>query len=159
MSTLAEIEAAAESLPTEQQEELLTFLLARLECTNRPIGESVSGETRMEAKLKSQTVISQPTTVLEAFAGVVNEIDSETAFVTLISRSGEELIGEFSAGELSKLGIHEHRRFICQTVLADGKVEVRFHPIPDLELTHGEEAAIDQEIDELISGGELDADY
>lgn len=97
--------------------------------------------------------------VLERFDGVVDVIEGETAFVTLTSKSGEELIGEYPASELAKLGIHGRRRFICKTVVAKGKVEVRFQAIPDLEVTADEEAAIDQELDELISGGELDGAY
>ncbi len=37
MSTLAEIEAAAEALPPEQQQELLLFLAPRLHATGRAL--------------------------------------------------------------------------------------------------------------------------
>jgi hypothetical protein len=97
--------------------------------------------------------------VLEEFTGIVEVIEGETAFVSLVSKAGEELIGEYSAGEFAQLGIRERRRFICQTIVANGEIDVRFQPIPDVEVTPEEEAAIDQELSELISGGELEGDY
>lgn len=97
--------------------------------------------------------------VLEQFNGVVDHIEGKTAFVTLTTEMGEELIGEYSADEFAELGIRERRRFTCQTVVTNGEVEVLFQPIPDIEVTSDEEAAIDRELDELISGGELDGDY
>ena len=115
--------------------------------------------------ISQTTILNQPKfanapeTILEMFGGVVDAIEDETAFVTLMSESGEELIGEYPASELAKLGIRERRRFICQTVAANGKIEVRFKPIPDIEVSPDEEAAIDRELDDLISGGELDGDY
>ena len=86
-------------------------------------------------------------------------IEGDTAFVSLVSKAGEELIGEYSASEFAQLGIRERRRFTCQTVVANGKIEVRFQPIADIEVTPDEEAAIDQELSELIAGGELEGDY
>ena len=97
--------------------------------------------------------------VLEQFNGVVDLIEGKTAFVTLTTETGEELIGEYSADEFAELGIRERRRFTCQTVVTNGEVEVRFQPIPDIEVTPEEETEIDRELDELISGGELDGDY
>ncbi len=146
MSTLAEIEAAAESLPMEQQEQLLTFLASRLRR---------NGDARDE----TESVTREATVVLEEFTGIVEAIKDDTAFVSLMSKAGEELIGEYSAGEFAQLGIREHRRFTCQTVVVNGKIEVRFQPIPDVEVTPEEEAVIDQELSELISGGELEGDY
>ena len=146
MITLAEIEAAAESLPLKQQEQLLTFLASRLRRYGDPRGETEPG-TR------------EPAVVLEEFAGVVEVIEGDTAFVSLVSKAGEDLIGEYSAGEFAQLGIRERRRFTCQTVVANGKIEVRFQPIADIEVTPDEEAAIDQELSELIAGGELEGDY
>lgn len=104
-------------------------------------------------------ILRKSATVLESFRGFVHGIDGDTAFVTLTSDTGEELIGEYPARELEAIGIRERRRFICQTVKADGEVEVRFQSIPDIEVTPEEEAAIHRELDELISGGELDGDY
>jgi hypothetical protein len=43
MMTLADIEAAAESLPLEQQEQLLTFLASRLRRNGDPGGETKPG--------------------------------------------------------------------------------------------------------------------
>ncbi|GEM_PF-1502232 len=99
------------------------------------------------------------TTVLEQFTGFVDYIEGPTAFVTLTTDAGEELAGEYPADEFAELGIRENRRFICQTVIADGNVEVLFQTIPDIEVTPEEEKAIDQRLDELISGCELDGDY
>lgn len=96
-------------------------------------------------------------TVLESFVGVVDRIDDGTAFVTLTSNSGEELLGEYSAAELTQRGIQERRRFTCQTVLRNGKVGVRFEPIPELEWTTNDEESLNCELNDLISGGELDA--
>ena len=90
-------------------------------------------------------------TILEEFAGFVDHIDGETAFVSLQSQSGAELSGKYSAQELAEFGIQEHRRFKCRTVEIDGKVEVQFEAIPDIELTLAEEQSIDREIDELVA--------
>ena len=124
---------------------------------NRPgqLGESIP---RTTVKINPKSEIA-PVAILEKFSGVVDAIEGETAFVTLMSESGEELIGEYPTSEFAKLGIRNRRRFTCQTVVANGEVEVRFQPIPDVEVTPEEEAAIDRELDELISGGELDGEY
>lgn len=86
-------------------------------------------------------------------------IEGPTAFVTLTTEAGEELAGEYPADEFAEFGIRENRRFICQTVITDGVIDVRFQPIPDIEVTPEEEKAIDQRLDELISGCKLDGDY
>jgi len=96
---------------------------------------------------------------LEQFTGFVDYIEGPTAFVTLTTEAGEELAGEYPADELAELGICENRRFKCQTVITDSGVEVCFQPIPDIEVTPEEEMSIDQRLDELISGCELDGDY
>ena len=46
MSTLAEIEAAADALPKEQKKQLLTFLAARLGWTLDSIGAGTSSSVR-----------------------------------------------------------------------------------------------------------------
>jgi hypothetical protein len=46
VSTLAEIEAAADALPKEQKEQLLTFLAARLGWTLDSIGAGTSSSVR-----------------------------------------------------------------------------------------------------------------
>lgn len=97
--------------------------------------------------------------ILERFTGVVEHIDGKTAFVTLTTESGEELIWEYSADEFGKLGICERRRFTCQTIIMRGEVQVHFQPIPDIEVTQDEEVEMNRELDELISGGALDGDY
>jgi len=113
------------------------------------------------AELKFTGLIDQQceSTVLEQFAGFVDYIEGPTAFVTLTTAAGEEFAGEYPAVEFAELGIRENRRFICQTVITEGGVEVRFQPISDIEVTPEEERAIDERLDELISGCELDGDY
>ncbi len=96
---------------------------------------------------------------LEQFDCLVDHVEGDTAYVNLTSSEGQRLFGEYSAIELAKLGIHERRRFTCQTVMTNGHVEIRFQTIPDVEVTPDEEAAIDRELDDLISGGKLDGDY
>ena len=112
---------------------------------------------RQQKKIRVANINSSE--VLEQFTGFVDHVDGETAFVTLTSNTGEELLGEYPAAELACLGIHERRRFICKTLTTNGKVEVQFQAIPDRELTAEEEASIDREIDELMAGGNLDGDY
>jgi len=112
-----------------------------------------------EMQIAGQMDLKCDTTVLEQFTGFVDCIEGPLAFVTLTTQAGEELAGEYPADEFAELGIRENRRFICQTVIANGNVEVRFQPIPDIEVTSEEEKAIDQRLDELISGCELDGDY
>ena len=99
------------------------------------------------------------TQILERFDGVVDAIEDQMAFITLTSPSGERLIGEYSVSELSKMGIHCGRRFICETVMVNNEVEVRFQAIPDLEITPEYEETLDRELEKLISGNELDGDY
>ncbi len=97
--------------------------------------------------------------VLERFDGVVDAVEDEAAFFTLTSQSGERLLGEYPAREFAKMGIHCGRRFICQTVVADGEVDVRFEAIPDLKVKPEDKAARIRRLEELISGGVLDGDY
>lgn len=81
--------------------------------------------------------------VLERFDGFVDCIDCGRAFVTLRSKHGDELIGEYPAVELERLGIRERRRFICETVrVQTGEIEIWLTKIPDVEMTDAEEAAI-----------------
>jgi hypothetical protein len=97
--------------------------------------------------------------LLEEFQGVVDSIEGENAYVTLTSTAGEELIGEYSAKELAKLGIHERRRFRCATVSLNGKVEVQLTAVPDCEVSADEEAVIDRRLEDLVAGNELNGDY
>lgn len=98
-------------------------------------------------------------TVLEEFEGFVDQIDDDTAYVTLKSEHGEILYGEYSAGELSAKGITERRRFRCKTIEEDGEVRVVFEAVPDVPVSKEEEDAIDQRIDELLADDDLDGDY
>lgn len=98
-------------------------------------------------------------TVLEEFEGFVDQIDDDTAYVTLKSEHGEILYGEYSADELSAKGITERRRFRCKTIEEDGEVRVVFEAIPDVPVSKEEEDAIDQRIDELVADDDLDGDY
>lgn len=96
--------------------------------------------------------------ILESFTGFVDEIRGETAYLTLTSRDGEELMGEYPAKKLEEMGIREGRRFLCMTVQANGAVQVEFEAIPDRELSAAEEQAIAQEIEASLGDADLDGD-
>ncbi len=96
--------------------------------------------------------------VLECLEGFVDEIVGDIAYVTLKSQSDEVLHGEYPAAELFRLGIKERRRFWCETVEVDGKVEIRLEAIPDTPMSDTELSQLNQELEALVTGGELDGD-
>lgn len=88
--------------------------------------------------------------VLEAFEGFVEEIDGDTAYVTLTSEHGDRLAGRYSASALLEKGISERRRFTCRTVQLRDEVRVVIEPIPERHLSEAEEAAIYSRIDRIF---------
>lgn len=96
--------------------------------------------------------------VLDLFEGYVDQIDGETAYVTLRTEAGEELHGEYSAAELEALGIHEHRRFVCETIEIGTSLRIEFKAISDIELSREFEDKVRSKVDELLADGVLDGD-
>jgi hypothetical protein len=88
--------------------------------------------------------------VLEAFEGFVEEIDGDTAYVTLTSKHGDRLAGRYSASALLEKGISERRRFVCRTLQLGDEVRVVIEPIPERHLSESEEAAIYSRIDRMF---------
>ncbi len=117
----------------------------------------VENEIR-QLRAKSAKKLQAPK-VLEELEGFVDQIEDGMAFVTLTSKTGQELIGEYKADELLALGIQEGRRFKCRTICIANCVTVEFEAIPDINISAAEEANIQQEIRELTSGGIFDGDY
>ena len=79
-------------------------------------------------------------TILETFLGHVDEVNDDSAFVTLKSPSGEILKGCYSAAEFAKLGIEEGARFECSTVkIGPNEVRITFKPLPSLALGRTEQ--------------------
>jgi hypothetical protein len=94
----------------------------------------------------------QTETVLESFEGYVDEVDCDTAYVTLQSvEHGDVLHGKYSASELLKKGIEEQSRFLCRTIKANGATRVDLQPLPDAEVTDEEVRAISEEMDRAFS--------
>lgn len=90
--------------------------------------------------------------ILEELDGFVECIRGETAFLTLRSKSGEEFLGEYAAEDLAKLGIKENRRFKCQTIVENGKPDIRLFSIPDVEISPEVEKEINERINNLTKG-------
>jgi hypothetical protein len=84
--------------------------------------------------------------ILEEFDGFVDQIDGETAYVTLTSKAGEILHGEYPASELKAQGIQERRRFRCRTIDAGSQVAFELEAIPDIEVSEERERAIREAI-------------
>lgn len=92
-------------------------------------------------------------TVLETFNGVVDNLDAETAYVTLTSTSnGDKLWGEYPAAAFRKLGIEEDSRFILRTVEDDGATRIQIEAVPDVELTDRDAEEIRSRIDKILPG-------
>jgi hypothetical protein len=102
----------------------------------------------------------QPETVLESFEGYVDEVDGDTAYVTLESRNnGDVLQGKYSASELLKKGIEEQSRFLCRTIKSNGSTRVDVQPLPDAEVTDEEVRAISEEIDRAFPSDDSGIKY
>jgi hypothetical protein len=90
--------------------------------------------------------------ILEEFEGFVDQIDGDVAHVTLKTRAGEVLYGEYPAAEFRARGIHERRRFKCRTIDGGLNVEIDLEAIPDREVSEERERAIEEELQELLGG-------
>ncbi len=97
-----------------------------------------------------KTPLAESRTVLEEFFGFVDQIDGDVAYVTLTTRSGEQLYGEYPASELKASGIHERRRFKCRTIESGAQVEFELEPIPDGEVSEERERAILEKIQKAL---------
>ena len=96
---------------------------------------------------------------IERFEGFVDHFNGDTAWVTLASPDGMEFEGKFPVAEFVALGIREHRRFTCRTLSVYGEIKVVVEPIADLPISPEEMSELDQALEELTSGNELDGDY
>lgn len=85
--------------------------------------------------------------VLEELTGFVDQIRGDVALVTLTSKAGDTLYGEYPAKELDALGIREHRRFLCRTIDESPLLRLELEPIPDLDV---DEQAIDTMVHQLL---------
>jgi hypothetical protein len=82
--------------------------------------------------------------VLDTFEGFVEKIEGDTAYVTLTSKSGPELVGKIPVAELARKGIKERRRFILRTIkVAPGMVRIDLIAVPDIPLTEEDRIRID----------------
>jgi len=88
--------------------------------------------------------------ILEEFEGFLEKFDSDVAYVTLKTPSGEILHGEYPAVELKAKGIREHRRFKCWTVEVGTDVKFVVAPIPDQQLSKEREWEIRKLLEESL---------
>jgi hypothetical protein len=115
-------------------------------------------EERVRCPRNEPSATMRKAVVLERLEGYVEQVEGSTAYVTLKSQFGDELIGEYAADELAAKGITEGRRFRCETIEVDGAVHVSFQALSDERVTEDEEDAISARLDELLQGGVLDGD-
>lgn len=103
---------------------------------------------------------TEPEIVLESFEGYVDQIDGDTAYVTLESRKhGDVLYGEYSASQLRQKGIGDQSRFLCKTVKMGRATRVEFEPLPDEEVTDEEVRAIAEKMNRAFSSDDSGIEY
>lgn len=118
------------------------------------------GETKKRAlRFLTQETVDAPATILERFEGFVDQIDGDTAFVTLKSEFGDTLFGEYSAAKLANERIFEGRRFKCTTIDIGGKVIVRLESVPDVEITADRARAIRDAVELALGSDNDDAEF
>ncbi len=156
--TFVRLKKKSRQLSTDALLRMVLRVRYRREQLNQ-LKELRSFATQEIGRLSGRNERANEMTVLEELDGYVDQIEDGSAFVTLTSKSGEELIGEYPANELASIGIRECRRFKCQSVIIDGRPDVRFQAIPDAEITSDEANLINREIRELTSGEYFDGDY
>jgi hypothetical protein len=127
---------------------------ANLACEDSPlnaaesnlVSNSVIGEAQQHG-----TETAQAESILERFDGFVDQIDGDTAYVTLKSQEhGDVLYGEYSAALLRSKGIEEQDRFICKTVSLGEATRVDIEAVPVAIVTKEQIQAIDVEIERIL---------
>jgi hypothetical protein len=130
--------------------------------TNTPKPSDLAAIIQVLKELQTRILASaaQAETVLETFEGYVDEVDGDTAYVTLESKEhGDVLHGKYSASQLLKKGIEEQGRFLCRTIKVNGATRVDLQPLPDAEVTDDEVRAISEEIDRAFSSADSVIEY
>jgi len=69
--------------------------------------------------------------LLESFRGFVEEVEGDTAYVSLMNLLGEKLHGRLHLSLLSERGIGERCPFICRTIEQDDSIGVEVRPLSD----------------------------
>ena len=96
----------------------------------------------------------------ESFEGYVDQVDGDTAYVTLESREfGDVLHGEYSAALLLQKGIEEQTRFLCKTIKLGETTRIEFEALPDVEVTNEEVRAIADRIDRAFPRDDSGIEY
>ena len=113
--------------------------------------------TRIEGQQHSVSSANQGEVILEHFDGFVDNIDGDTAYVTLRSREhGDELSGQYSASLLKIKGIHEQNRFLCKTVRIGNSTRVDIETVPKMIVTKEQLQEIDDEINRMLPDDDVD---
>lgn len=142
----------------------ITKLLAEIDNSGREqLAKALKNNSDVQQKINAIKAVfgskeRQKETILERFEGFVEQIQNDTAYVSLKSEYGDILYGQYPASKLTQMGIFERRRFTCITKNVGGKVHVCLTPIPDIELSDQREREIQQEIERAL-GSDDDDDF
>jgi len=113
--------------------------------------KDLTGNTVIEEEQELKAVTAQGELILEQFDGFVDQIEGDTAYVTLKSREhGDVLYGQYSAALLKSKGIEEQDRFLCQTVALGETIRVDIEAVPLAIVTKEQLHAIDEEIERIL---------
>lgn len=105
----------------------------------------------MEEEQQLKAVTTQAELILEQFDGFVDQIEGDTAYVTLKSREhGDVLYGQYSAAPLKRKGIEDQDRFLCRTVPVGDTIRVEIEAVRPATVTKEQLHAIDEKIEKIL---------
>lgn len=97
--------------------------------------------------------------LLERFEGFVEQVEADTAYITLSNDRGDRLCGPYPAGELAELGIGERDRFILKTIDLGRDVRIEIEPVPRRPISAELQREIREETEQLFADFDPSDDY